>query len=91
MTRRLVRTRCHRGVLHVSGDLDMQSDLASAVRRDLSIRVIDLSAVTFIDAAGLGALHEALRSAPDVVVRNPAPCVERLLGIIGLASLGEAL
>jgi anti-anti-sigma factor len=91
-TRRRVRTRCDHGVLYVSGDLDMQSeDLASTVRRDPSIRVIDLGAVTFVDAAGLGMVRAALRSAPDVVVRNPAPCVERLLAIVGLSHVGAAL
>jgi anti-anti-sigma factor len=80
------RPRCDHGILTVSGELDIGSTLiTSTVRRDPSIRVIDLRGVTFIDAAGLGVLCDAIRrSAPDVVIRNPSPCVERLLALVGL-------
>jgi anti-anti-sigma factor len=72
--------------LRISGELDMGAAvIGSMVHRDPSIRVIDLHGVTFINAAGLGVLCDALhRSAPDVVIRNPAPCVKRLLALVGL-------
>ena len=72
--------------MRLSGELDIGSAMGkSAVHRDPSIRVIDLRDVTFIDAAGLGLLRDAMaRMAPDVMIRNPPPCVERLLALAGL-------
>ena len=59
--------------------------LSSTVLRDQSIRVFDRRDVTFIDAAGLGILRDALRrSAQGAVVRHPPPCLTRLLDLVGL-------
>jgi anti-anti-sigma factor len=84
--RRRGRPRCDHGVLRITGELDISSAVITAtVQRDPSIRVIDLRDVTFIDAAGLGILREVvLRSAPDVVIRNPSPCVRRFLALAEL-------
>jgi anti-anti-sigma factor len=91
--RRGARPRCSRGVLRISGELDIAGStvIKSLVQRDPSIRVIDLRGVTFIDAAGLGILRDAqLRWAPGVVIRNPSPCVERLLALVGLGGTLES-
>ena len=54
--------------------------------------IIDLGAVTFMDAAGLGVLAEALRRArhlPDGLRLAAVPArVQRLLAITGLDRLG---
>jgi anti-sigma B factor antagonist len=50
--------------------------------------VVDLSAVPFVDSAGLGALIGAVRhireSGGDVVVCGPRPSVARVLDLVGL-------
>jgi anti-anti-sigma factor len=80
--------------LRIGGELDIAgaAALEAVLRRTRSIRKVDLGDVTFIDAAGLRILRDALRcSAPGAVIRNPSPCVVRLIALVGLdATLAAA-
>ena len=49
-----------------------------------SIRVLDLSRVTFIDSAGLRAIVEATRADPNLAIHAPSACVLRLCTLAGL-------
>jgi anti-sigma B factor antagonist len=79
-------------VLEVSGELDMSA--VDAFRQAVAEAAVgaafcslDLTAVTFMDSAGLGALVAAHRDAVDagaVVAVRPSPPVLRLLGVAGL-------
>ena len=72
----------------VSGDVDAYSapDLAAALADQNVDRVI-LSAVTFIDAAGLAALVKVHRSRPQgLTLCSPSRCVVRLLELAGHCS-----
>ena len=72
----------------VSGELDAYSapDLAAALADPIVDRVI-LTAVTFIDAAGLAVLLEAHRSRPQgLTLCSPSRCVLRLLDLAGHCS-----
>jgi anti-anti-sigma factor len=73
-------------VLFIAGELDMftTSRLARRLANSPSIRVLDLSRVTFIDAAGLRAIVVALRADPNLAIRAPSDCVRRLCTIAGL-------
>ena len=57
------------------------SRLARRLANYPSIRVLDLSRVTFIDAAGLRAIVEATRANPNLAVHAPSACVRRLCTI----------
>ena len=82
------RPRCtnRARLLLVAGELDTvtASRLARRLANSRSIRVLDLSRVTFIDAAGLRAIVEATRADPNLAVRAPSACVRRLCMIAGL-------
>ena len=86
--RALHRPRCrnHARLLLVVGDLDAVTAprLARRLANHRSIRVLDLSGVTFIDAAGLRAIVEATRADPNLAVRAPSACVSRLCMIADL-------
>ena len=72
----------------VSGDVDVYSapDLAAALADPIVDRVI-LTAVTFIDAAGLAVVLEAHRSRPQgLTLCSPSRCVLRLLDLAGHCS-----
>jgi anti-sigma B factor antagonist len=79
-------------VLAVAGDVDLESadQLRAAGEQALASSTagrlrIDLSAVSFIDSTGLGALIHIRNLAPDqVVLVAPAERVLRLLEIAGL-------
>jgi anti-sigma B factor antagonist len=80
----------------VAGEIDIATagDLQAFLARCLCAArgscglVVDLSAVTFIDASGLRVLLLLRSLAADLAVRfriaAPAPCVDRLLAITGL-------
>lgn len=75
-----------RVVLHLSGDLDGDAvhdltGVAVVAGVDGNL-VVDLSAVTFIDIAGLRLL-EALAGSGTVRYRAPSAAVERLLTVLG--------
>ena len=75
------------GVLVISGELDVSTGPALARRlgAERSVRVVDLSAVTFIDAAGLRWLREGLgRARHRVIIRGISDEIHRLLEIAGL-------
>ena len=79
--------RCGRGVLMVTGELDMATapTVASQLLHDRSIRVVDLAGVTFIDAAGLGVLRDGIRGTNrPILIRRASPSTLRLLAIVGL-------
>ena len=72
----------------VSGDIDASTapDLAAALADPIVGRVI-LTAVTFIDAAGLAVLLKAHRSrTPGLTLCSPNRCVLRLLDLAGHCS-----
>ena len=71
--------------LVVGGDVDLAS--APALREalaDPAVVVVDMAAVTFIDAAGLGVLIEAhRRHRAGLTLRVPSAIVRRLLALTG--------
>ena len=79
------------GVVVVAGELDAASagQLARRLAAPPSVRVIDLSGVTFIDASGLRALVEATSDAGANRrrLRSPSPPVVRLCEITGLTAM----
>jgi len=84
-------------VVVVSGELDAASAerlrgvVTQAIGRATGRVVVDLGAVEFIDAAGVGALiagqHEASRAGCRMVLRTPSPRVRRILELV---ELGQA-
>lgn len=80
----------------VEGEVDLESahHLKQAVRNAMQLRgpdlVLDLSAVTFLDCAGLGALlalqREARAQGGHVALVGTAPAVTKLLRLTGLES-----
>lgn len=77
-------TVCLIGELDVAAVPEATAFLAPA---DGDLKV-DCSALTFLDAAGLAVLLEAHRSCQaagvELIVIDPAPCVTRILGLMGL-------
>src|SRR5258705_4173138 len=80
-------------VVRVSGEVDVSTTprfweaLESAIGRSRSV-VIDLSGMTFMDAAGLGVLARAARSnGTQLVRRAPSPLVRTLLSITDVEQL----
>ncbi|WP_152644812.1 STAS domain-containing protein [Kitasatospora griseola] len=80
-------------VVRVNGEIDL--DTAPALRRALAAAldahrevVLDLSEVTFMDCAGLGAVvrarNQADRSGRRLILRGASGCVVRLLELTGL-------
>jgi len=76
-------------VLAVSGELDIVtgSKLAQQLAGSPSIHILDLSAVRFIDAAGLRSVLDATRTNPKLVIRAPSACVRRLCALAGLEAI----
>ncbi|MFF0388295.1 STAS domain-containing protein [Kitasatospora sp. NPDC004615] len=83
----------HPFIVRVDGEIDL--DTAPALRRALAAAleahrevVLDLSEVTFMDCAGLGALvrarNQADRSGRRLILRGAGRCVVRLLELTGL-------
>jgi anti-sigma B factor antagonist len=81
-------------VVRPTGDLDaytapeLRSRLQGVTGTDTRIVVVDLSGVTFIDSAGLGALvgaHRRMREAGGVLrIVQPPPLVGRAFELTGL-------
>ncbi|MGW3044206.1 STAS domain-containing protein [Kitasatospora sp. NPDC001159] len=80
-------------VVRANGEIDL--DTAPSLRRALAAAleshrevVLDLSEVTFMDCAGLGALvqarNQADRRGARLVLRGASRCVVRLLKLTGL-------
>ena len=76
-------------LLAITGELDLYtaSRLAERLARAPSIRVLDLSGVSFIDPAGLRVLLDVLRADRQLVVQAASACVRRLCAIAGLDDL----
>ncbi len=80
-------------VLRVSGQLDISN--ASALEDALvkvtaghpSAIVFDLSALEFMDSAGISVLVRAHSEVGAVRLRNPSPIVRRVIEITGLADV----
>jgi anti-sigma B factor antagonist len=79
-------------VLSIAGEVDLavatqlrESGLVALARDDSAVLRIDLSAVTFMDSSGLGALIQLNNTSPGrVVLVRPSPRVVRLLELAGL-------
>src|SRR5262249_20022866 len=96
VTTAIVGNEC---VLEITGDIDMRSaddigDLGIGTLESHAIRllVLDMSAVTFIDSTGLGALvrmrQEAAAQGKPLLLRNPS---EAVLKVLSLSALGTVL
>ena len=73
-------------VLAVSGELDIvsASRLVERLSQTPSIRIVDLSGVSFIDPSGLRILVNAVRAHPTLVIRAASACVRRLCALAGI-------
>ena len=90
---------CDVVILHQTGDLDaytapeLRSHLHGATEGDARLVVVDLSAVTFIDSAGLGALvgaHRRMREGGGRLrIVRPPPLVARAFELTGLDGVLE--
>jgi anti-anti-sigma factor len=78
-------------VLAVSGELDIvsASRLVERLAKTPSIRIIDLSGVSFIDPSGLRILVSAVRRHPTLVIRAASACVRRLCALAGLDDIAR--
>ena len=92
VTQRLSVVDADDGVIQVAGELDAATAdrLAQRLAASPPVRVIELSAVTFIDAAGLRVLLAAAASGNGdgrPQLRAPSRSVVRLLEITGVAGV----
>jgi anti-sigma B factor antagonist len=79
----------------ISGEIDIATSRAMrdalAVGRDPAHLEVDMSAVTFMDASGIGVLLAARQRAVDgggsLTLRAPSWAVRRVTGILGLDEL----
>lgn len=81
------------GAVALSGEIDIMSvaalrrTLVAAVERGAGPFVVDLSAVEFLDAAGLGVLvdvaNKAAAAGRRLVVTRPSAMVGRVMAILG--------
>lgn len=88
-----------RTVVWLEGEYDIATavvlgaTLANAISRDDADLVVDLSRVTFIDAATIGVLirgRNRLRcQSRSLTLRSPSRCARRLLDICGLTAVVE--
>lgn len=84
-------------VLHVTGDVDVATApallhaLSGLTNRGFADLIVDLSDLTFIDAAGLGALVVALRgiqrAGGDLTLRSPPPLARYILELTGVGQV----
>jgi anti-anti-sigma factor len=84
-------------VVHVIGEVDVATapallhELLALTDRGFSDLIVDLSQLTFIDAAGLGALVVAMRgihqAGGDLTLRSPPPLAQLILERTGIAQL----
>ena len=84
----LLRTTQTAGALRLEGEIDLAAErqLSEALREAIGsgIKVVDLSAVTFIDSTGLRTILSAAQSLNGqgpLVLERPSRSVARLLGI----------
>ena len=80
-------------VISVSGDLDISNAdaLEAAVSSVTATRpahlTFDLSALRFIDSAGIAVLLHASSRVKDVRLRTPSPAVRRVVELTGLGEV----
>jgi anti-anti-sigma factor len=80
-------------VIVVSGDLDISSveELRSVVTELAAARpdvlTFDMSALRFMDSAGIAVLLGAASSVPTVRLRNPTTAVRRVIELTGLTEI----
>ena len=79
-------------VVEVAGEIDLAlvaawDDATLGLPAGDRRLVLDTSAVTFIDAAGVGLLVRLRRAHPDLLLRGPSATVVRLLEMTGSTSL----
>jgi anti-anti-sigma factor len=80
-------------IVRVSGDLDISNAdaLEATVTSIAAARpgrlVFDLSALRFIDSAGITVLLGATAKVKDVRLRRPSPAVRRVVELTGLAEV----
>jgi anti-anti-sigma factor len=76
-------------IVQLTGELDILT--ADKLRQRLqSIQgdiIIDLDALSFIDAAGLSVMIEAAQDNSGVIITNPTSSVKRVFDICGLSDL----
>lgn len=76
--------------MHVTGELDAESQpalrevLTSLALRGVTDIAVDMSACTFMDSGGLGALLAAHRQGAHLRIVNPSPRVEALLELVAV-------
>jgi anti-anti-sigma factor len=76
------------GVIHLSGELDVQQAAALhqvLVRSDDPL-VLDMSRVTFVDSSVIRALVRTKNGRPGMQIVNMSPAVDRLMQLTGLTS-----
>jgi anti-anti-sigma factor len=78
-------------VVHVTGDIDLDTApaLRAAVAPTLGLPtahtvIFDLSAVSFIDSAGLAVLISVARDGRPVLLRHPSDVLVRVIAATGL-------
>ena len=89
-----------RTILWLHGEHDLATTgfltdtLADAIAGDQGDVVVDMSNLTFIDAATIGALLRGRAVLADrsrrLTFRSPPMCAQRVLGVCGLSGLVEA-
>lgn len=81
--------------VHVTGDLDLTTApaladmLAVALDRQPGWLVVNLRGVSYLDCAAARVIAEAAQALPghQLIIRNPAPIVRRLLELTGVAAV----
>ena len=92
MLRVVVEDLGHRVILHCDGRIvagEETSILCAAVARHGRAIAIDLSGVTAIDAAGIGALVALQAAGVYLTLVNPTESVRRVLDVTGMNSVFE--
>lgn len=80
-------------LVRVSGDLDVSNidALNTVLARITAGRpervVFDLSALRFIDSAGIAVLLDTAKKVPAVSLRRPSPAVRRVVELTGVSSM----
>lgn len=81
------------GVLHVTGELDLDS--CPVLRRAIQAHLVggnrritlELSGVSFCDSSCVHCLVDPCRDGVEVVVRRPSKAVRRVLELLGVVDL----
>lgn len=83
-------------VVRLTGELDMASSISLAAYLDKlahSTVIVDASGLTFVDAAGIGALLQAqqqiTRRGDALVLRGASPRIRRVIELAGATALLE--